>query len=481
MAPLAPAKEFARVDRSGLLKKTRSLMVDDAGNLHAYLDTNALVEFRSFAENDWLGLVGEKSVVLVVAHSVLQELQRLKDGGNSGNVPRKKRQRAAALLDTLEELIFPDASSPGGPHAVRAGVTLMYDRSPPSDEIFTRHALDVRQGDGRFVATIVAARERGERACVVTDDAGARWLAKGLGVAAFDMPETWRLKDDPDPAEAENRELKKRLATAETRTPRLSLAFTGLETFVAKVLPKPRLPVTEHASEHLDALRMNYDFERSAFAFHTAFGVASGERERYRKDVAAFIEKAGPLIPEIITRRNLLDLYVEVSELQLVVDGTAPGEKVEVVVRAPPGITIATGLPKEEPRLPAAPRPPRADYELLAATMDSFAMPRVFRPAVARFTEPASPFELSGDGQTLRISMGTVRHGKALPVPTFYFVQQSYEAAGPFGFDFEIHAHNLPEKVTGRLHVRLTLGTRMSKLRLERRGEDHDNRGYDDE
>jgi len=441
-------------------------MANEDGELHIYLDTSALIEFRSLTELNWLDLVGEESATLVIAHAVLQELQRVKDGGTGGNLPRRKRERAGAILKALDRMLFPVPGNTPAPFQVRQGIQLVYDRAPPMDETFNRHGLDPRQGDGRLVATVAAARDRGQRVCLIANDYGARWLAKGLQLAAFDLMDAWRVPDEPDQFELENRELKKQLAAELSRSPKLSLSFGDGQSFVSYDIPRRR-DVVQQTQAHLEALQLQYDAEtNSAFRMaRSAFvGISSGEKEQYTNNVKTFMAEAERLIPQIVERRNLLDLHVEVSQLQLSNGGTAPGETIEIVVRAPAGVTIVVELP-EELRLPPRPTPPR---DLQALHLGMLTASRVFPHSQLFMDKPASPFELECNGDRLRISAGTVRHGKTKVVPKFYFVFSTYETVHSFSFDYELHAHNLPAKTTGRLNVKLERGERMSELRLER-------------
>jgi hypothetical protein len=70
------------------------------------------------------------------------------------------------------------------------------------------------------------------------------------------------------------------------------------------------------------------------------------------------------------------------------------------------------------------------------------------------------------DGYEAAFSAGTVRHKVDEALPKLFVKLPTYETASNFQIEFELHAYNIPEPVTGKLHVVVTKGSRMARLRL---------------
>jgi hypothetical protein len=66
---------------------------------------------------------------------------------------------------------------------------------PVPSAVFIGNSLDPNLADARLVAAVIAARDAGQRVRLVGNDAGLRWQAKSRGIAAHNLPETWRVQD----------------------------------------------------------------------------------------------------------------------------------------------------------------------------------------------------------------------------------------------------------------------------------------------
>lgn len=453
-------------------------MSDDAVT-YAYLDTNALLEFRPARDLDWRRLLGAERVVLMISPVVVKELQKIKDGGSG--IPRKKRQRAGDLLKRLEDLLHPYPDAPSGPSDVREGVTMVYDRDAIPPEVFSTYRLDNTLSDDRLVAGLLRGRDSGRRVCLVSNDAGPRLTAKAHRLRAFDLPDDWRVKDEPDPLEAENLELKKKLHAYESRAPKLSLRLADGGAVLRYTVPKPRLPIEEHVQRQLEGLRSLHRLrdcmgtsvaEKILESFH---GAPSKEAiEKYTRDLANYLDDAERLLPAIIAHRNLLDLYVPVVAVTISNDGSQPAEHVRVVLRPPDGLKLKTHLPDKEPtKLPEPPKRPRsARAELIGSRRDSLgimAIPGNIMPNISRalfaHREPESPY-WAAEGAQVAISTGTIRHATRHNLPLVYLVLPSNEPARSFHMDYELHAYNIAPPVKGQIHIVLDQGDRHSPLQL---------------
>jgi hypothetical protein len=442
--------------------------------LYAYLDTNALLEFRSPRDLDWNALLQEQHVILVITPVVTEELQRIKDGA-ARDVPRRKRQRAGDLLKTLEQTLFPNDTQNPEIVPIKTGVALHFDDRAVSQSIFANNSLDATLADARLVAAVIAGRDAQRRVCLVSNDAGSRWQAKNRGIRALDLPNDWRVKDELDPTEVELRDAKRKLLAFESRAPRLALKATSGASFLRHELPKPRGPLVEQVDGHMQMLRQSYSHygeDLSARLGGLARGLVLGapgqhEIDRYNQDIDAFLAEAERVLPDIIAFQNERDLYLPLRNLAVTNQGTQPAEEVRVVLSAPSGVAMTTAPPTDgRPRFPAPPPRPRSYLEQVRDLGTGTSLNRLPRYDFQESLSLEPTWEHEDDKAA--ISIGTVRHHDQRMLPTIWFKAESYEKASGFSLVCELHAYNLPTPVADRFDVQLVKGAHMSRLDLER-------------
>jgi hypothetical protein len=448
--------------------------------LHAYLDTNALLEFRPPRDLDWNGLLREKQLVLVVSPVVIEELQRIKDGALR-DIPRRKRLRAGETLKTLERELFPDDAQPAGVVRLNDGVGLRFDGRAVPSAVFTDNSLDPNLADARLVAAVIAARDAGQRVCLVGNDAGPRWQAKSRGIAAHNLPETWRVQEEPDAVETELRDVKKRLAAFESRAPKVCLVTKTGDTFLRRELPKPRLPLEEQVNGYMELVRLMYPhYGKDAlgrFGYRNVLAPpARGEVERYNKRIDTFQEKAQEVLPKLIAFRNELDLYVSLDGIAIANEGTQPAEHVELVLRPPPGATFAIERPIDDrPRFPEPPEQPQSVFDTIGAASAMAALSHV-SPLLYAGAFNAEPLSLAPEwemnGGEASIAIATLRHRSSESLPPIWVKLASYEEATGFSVAYEISAYNVPHPVTGSLNVPIIKSSQMRELDLDRWNDD---------
>lgn len=195
--------------------------------IHAYIDTNALLEFSPPDQIDWPGLVKAEHVRIVVAPVVLTELQRHKDGRST--VPARKRARAGERLKFIERGLSEASDKLRSCCRLRDGATLALDVEAVPERLFDEHQLDRHLADDRLVAHVLRAKELGRDVCLISNDSGARLVARSRGVRALDMPEGQRLRATDEPA------AKPATIATEERTPRLELLVSKDEKSVVSV------------------------------------------------------------------------------------------------------------------------------------------------------------------------------------------------------------------------------------------------------
>src|SRR5579859_3139358 len=94
--------------------------------LYCFLDTNILLEFKTFDEIDWQNELETSEVTLVVPLTVIRELDKIK--GDSKY--ERKRNRARMIIKKIENLVKSTKAV-----SIRPGLYLLVVEIPTSDSL----------------------------------------------------------------------------------------------------------------------------------------------------------------------------------------------------------------------------------------------------------------------------------------------------------------------------------------------------------
>jgi hypothetical protein len=454
-------------------------MTDESKPVFAYLDTNVFVEFRPPRELPWKQILGADKVVLVVAAVVVTELQMKKD---NGTLSRKKRERVADRIRLIEG----DLSSTAGSSklvSLSDGVDWMYEADTPPDEVYRDHHLDRRVRDDALAAFVLARSLKGDNTCLVADDAGARMRVRALGLRAVELPEEGRLVE-LDEAEKQNRELKARIASYESRAPAPSLQFANGTTVLRYTFPCPR--ANDDIAPCMEYYQQAYTHwnERPAAMrivdMMSALGGSPSTEDiaKYNAAIDRFHEEMRQALPGLLEHHTRLDSYIRA---QLVVrnEGSAPAHDVEVILDAPADATFAATLPKEPPR-PSPPDRPRSSLEFLRNLMDYASKPNLGHRLAELNLGSVQQFQqywsVSPNGQRAKVAVGKLKHSQQDPLPDLFIVLPGFEIATGCRIPYEIHADNVSSPTKGFLDVAVGKGTSPRRFKFLQ-GEDE---GSDD-
>lgn len=203
---------------------------------HLFPDTNVFLHFEFFDSIDWCTLAGSEKVALVLTATVIRELDRHK---NNPRQDQKLRERARKVVRRLYEL---EKSS----RLVRPGVTLERWGSHPPEV----RGLSLEDPDECHIAAALHfAQERAIPATLVTGDLGMLLKAGDHGLAGFEVPETFKLKE-LDERDVEIKKLREELTRIQTRSPKLKVTFQNGEPF-QKVTLRPQSTLSNAEIEAL--------------------------------------------------------------------------------------------------------------------------------------------------------------------------------------------------------------------------------------
>ncbi|NUP07986.1 MAG: hypothetical protein HOW73_18220 [Polyangiaceae bacterium] len=396
-------------------------MVDDERPLFAFVDTNTLLHFRPPRDLDWCGHLSASAVVLVVSPVVTTELQEIKDGKGSNGRTLRMQQRAQQVMKLIERELFPDAATPSPAVKLRTGVSWVYHHQRVPEDIYESYLLDWRRGDAQLVAATLHAQTEGRRVCVVTNDFGARLLAKAHGLSALAPSANWAITDEPHPTERENAALKTRLRELEDSRPKLKLK---LPTDLRHILHPPRADVLADIDEAISELRKQ--FPRLSLAAPSSADATAPHQQGHAARIAEydlqipwFHQAIKPVLPLLVRHQDEVDRRALIVGIVLSNDGTVPAERVKVTLAVPASLRLTTWGP-ESVQIPIPPRDPDSKKPHRQGTRP-YRDPRLPDLSITRFWSEATNHAWG--------EFDVVRHDDQHALPALAVVLPTFDAA----------------------------------------------------
>lgn len=187
--------------------------------VYGFMDANVFMHFQTFDEIDWSGKLGADHVHLVVAPSVLRELNKYKDDSTN----TRRRDRVRSILSKLKPLL--NSGDVDNPAFVRSGVTI-FDivREPRVD--WSALGLDQLVEDDRLLATIIQFEpsEPG-RKLLITNDFPPQRKAGGQGIEFWEPEGEIERLDLSSSENAKIKQLEQQNRELLSRIPKVSLDF----------------------------------------------------------------------------------------------------------------------------------------------------------------------------------------------------------------------------------------------------------------
>jgi len=439
---------------------------------YCFLDTNILLEFKTFDEVDWPKVLNAKQVCLVLAPVVLSELDKHKTDYNNA----RRQKRARMLLPKITKLTEGEMIADVLPQ-VRHNVTLLVLPNEPMIDWKAEH-LDPTVNDDRLIASILEfSRQRpSENVLFLSDDSGPRFKAKSRNIPMQAPPDGLkRLVEPPSPEEVENRKLKQQIQELTERMPILKLGFDEHGQIVDEII-RP----------------MN-----TAWLWQTPGKYAREEVAQRREDLASILAKANDTVQEddVQEFRDTYEKYLAELEsalkmqfikdycpyckfqLTVINEGSAPARGIGVSILFPRGASVLTiyeldddvkikvEMP-DEPALPEWAKPPVPEWmkkmlpssSLRAAMSASSALSKgilgstLYRPA--GFYENAYHIDNFPFNQnTFERRTDKLSHHEQWPIkPMAVYLPPS--AWKGFSLKYSVYADELLAPITGELKVR---------------------------
>ncbi len=419
---MAPARAKAS-QRTARLRQRRSA-VQSSAPAYLFLDTNIFLHFRRPDEIDWRTLVEGAEVEIVLALSVVREI----DNQKAVNPVKRLRKRAAEALKWIDSLHL----RPGEPaRQLRDGVGLSLLRRDP--KIDGSRGLRTALPDDWLIASVLGFRAKGRRVTVllVTDDLGMRLKAEGYGIDCRKPPDKDRLPDEADPAEAELRKVKAELTALQRRQPVLTVSFVDREERQTVALPSVQLISDADVTRELLAAELQAQRRRPLLLGDDDDEAGLG----YSSDDAleAVMDAVTARREYMLALKAARDLRSRTVSIVLLVanTGSAPATDIDLRLEVDDANATLSKSAGEDPADPDAPdataiAEPHGEHEL-------------------------APTTILGRGATYHLDR--LKQHAAVRLAAVNVAFRARESAGSFGIDFTITFAEGSDQIGGRLDV----------------------------
>lgn len=428
---------------------------------YVFLDTNTALHFKRPDQIDWRTLANANEVVLVAAPVLLRELEQQKFINGSS----KLRVRAAEYINWLHQFVRQPETE------VRADVRWLFMPDEPQLD-FTAEGLSQTIADDHLIASVLHyIRQSDASVLVATADLGLQVKLRPRKIDVLELPDDLRLPVEPDPAELENRELRRQIARFEARMPKLSVEFEGGAQHHALSLRDPNA----NSITSLDQIRMDNPYMHGTkpvarqqdrgddaladFLRHLTqqLGVLAEQADKYNEELEQYFNQYQRYLDRHAAWRETLSLHHRVK-LVIVNDGTAPASNIDLDLVFPDGTQPVDGndIPKE----PEAPQAPKRlqDFGIVDFRyLGDYDYPSLMTQNLHQMTNPnydGQPI-VDKDGDSVRIGYSTLKHGFRVTSENLMFRFSDAEAIRSFSVEFHLSADELPDAVVGQLHFRI--------------------------
>lgn len=377
-----------------------------------FLDTNYFLHYPPPDAIDWCKLTGAKDVLLIVAPTVIRELNEKKDGKDATKVIQERaKQRLSYLLPKIKGGIKTQLR----PNTEITAVT----NDPTID--FSAHKLNDRLPDDWLLATIIEYKQNNTSSDValVTEDGGLVLKAPAHNIDVVDPPLDQRLEDKPDPVQKENQQLKQELAQIKAARPNIELQFADGNRFTTLIAPVTEDP---KVAEEESKWKADYEEHRAKERAHNMFAsrpsiLLSQLNVSYGDELVDY--------RDLVSRTYQLDLQVANS-------GKVPADGIDITLEFPPNVSVAAEGPD---------RPSPAQ--------DTLGIGRI--PPIGPFIEPFCRIRITNN--TVHVHLKSAKHHHDTLIKPIFITFDSAPFA--FGIDYRMGANNVHDPLEGTIHVRI--------------------------
>lgn len=427
---------------------------------YIFPDTNIFIHGKHFEEIDWTAVAAAPDITIMLAPSVIAELDKHK------YKPAKKvAQRIKKLLPRIEEVLKKSGTC-------RWKMETILRR--PAADFFERHHLDPRDQDDVLLASILEFREgigKEDQAILVTNDTGSRLKAVSLKVTAQSLPEEYMMPDEADESEKKIAMLQKELEQQKSRIPKVALQFENGLHYLEIPTPLDVIACDEYVAKKMEEIRN--EFPPMVFQEDNSiklpnghliksplfFSVRVNQVNNYNSELEEFFNRYESYFASQYEQMFFLHNCCQVS-LMIKNTGTIPAEDLDIHMHFPNGFEVI-----EEDSIPGLDKKPSPPYKPKNA-FDS-QMPTASIDGLSSFisrTHPmpdfshinanvGSPSIKKTNSYDVAVHVRSVKHNQRETLDKLWLKYEDIRNAKGFTIDYRIMAANIPQVVTGQLNV----------------------------
>jgi rRNA-processing protein FCF1 len=434
------------------------------------VDTNTFLHYVSLDQIAWNEVLPDTHVVLLISPPVIRELNKHKD---SPRTP-KLRDRAASALRKID--VWGDLPSPT---VLRESVEVQF-RVYDSQIDFPAQNLVRDIADDHLIAALLDSEAETPETptALLTKDTGLKLKARAHGFRVISLPDSALLPDEALPSEKKIRELESLVRELQNARPRLLLAFADGSNSTKLNFQRAGEVSDSEVADRIAEMKSNYPMmvEREENS-----KVSSADHP-FRAILNAGASLSHIRSEAILEYNEALDRYYADYEeyleqlsvfyawerrtaalnILLVNDGTSPAEDIDIFMHFPDGFELIRGDQyAAEPKTPKQPRKPRSMLEEMTDTR--FAFPEYLTSSLyanpdfsSRLAAPLNvgrPRIKRTNSYDVDVSLPKAKHGLNEALDVMYITFESLSTVRNFTIDYMIHAANLPQHITGSLHV----------------------------
>jgi hypothetical protein len=415
------------------------------------------LHYQDIGEIDWLKVLQTDAVTIVIPPITIRELNEKKDSHSGKRVKR----RAGETLKKLNTL-FASASQA----QLKAGITIhLEDRDPLID--FRSHQLNQDIQDDHLLASIIMCRDetKDSEIILVTADSGLTLLGKArrLGITTTNLPEEYKLPDEPDPDQEHNRELELENKELKSKIPRLSLTFKDGKQLAEFILSNPVELTQADIDTKIDSLqnshpKIDLQSRSDVPALRSLLigdVITPEDISKYNAELDEFYQGYVSHLQNENRFQNLLCRTIEL-EIQVVNEGNTPADDIDIFIQFPKGLAIVRKEKfPQRPTSPEPPTPPKPPWKMWAWPVELPGISSLFSNT-SNLPPPnvSSPNVMNRTNYyEVNVKVKRIKHGLPETFDTFYATFNSFDDASSFHTDYRIFAANIPTPTTGQLHV----------------------------
>lgn len=274
---------------------------------YLFLDTNVLLHYQCFEDIPWQNLLKlQEDVTIVIAETVIAEVDKHKDGSRS-----KLRDRAKKMSSRISNILIDGMSSK---------VPVAYcEYVKPTNEEENRYDLSVN--DNRIILSALHSPFDNNDIIVVSADNNLIIKSKTAGLGFYKMKEEYQIKGEPTEEEKELKRTKEELARWTNRIPDPCIKFQGTEADsieVYRFLPEDYNTCLE-TIVYEESVRIPEEKEIDpSDAFHNVYSNLYTQLANLNRIANVFnLHSSAEIAVYNQTRKEYLDAYREQQELLL--------------------------------------------------------------------------------------------------------------------------------------------------------------------